>query len=111
MTLSNSSGARWPMQDKLGTMVDVLRQRVEDSPERQWLEIEGGESMTYAEVWELALRQAAGLEALGVERGATVATLMGKRLEGVSLWFACGAIGAVVVPINEALHGALLSHQ
>ena len=62
-----------------------------------------GERLTYAELDAGADRWAAALRGLGIARGDLVGVLAGNRREIVELYFACGRIGAALVPLNWRL--------
>ena len=63
----------------------------------------GGESLTYGEL-DTGVRQvAAGLLALGVQRGDRVAIYLDKRFETALASFGAPAAGAVFVPLNPLL--------
>src|SRR3954469_13612778 len=62
-----------------------------------------GQTRTYGELRERALRAANALRSLGVQKGDRIAVLLGNRLEWPELLFAIAAIGAVCVPVNVLL--------
>ncbi|HEX8243778.1 MAG TPA: AMP-binding protein [Longimicrobium sp.] len=62
-----------------------------------------GERLTYPELDAAADRWAALLRAHGVGRGDLVATLAGNRSELAAAFFACGRIGAALLPLNWRL--------
>jgi fatty-acyl-CoA synthase len=62
-----------------------------------------GERLTYPELDAAADRWAALLRAQGVGRGDVVATLAGNRSEMAAAFFACGRIGAALLPLNWRL--------
>ena len=62
-----------------------------------------GERLTYPELDAAADRWAALLRAQGVGRGDRVGALAGNRSELVAAFFACGRIGAALVPLNWRL--------
>jgi fatty-acyl-CoA synthase len=62
-----------------------------------------GERLTYPELDAAADRWAALLRAQGVGRGDRVATLAGNRSELAAAFFACGRVGAALVPLNWRL--------
>jgi fatty-acyl-CoA synthase len=62
-----------------------------------------GERLTYPELDAAADRWAALLRAQGVGRGDLVGTLAGNRSEVAAAFFACGRIGAALVPLNWRL--------
>jgi fatty-acyl-CoA synthase len=63
----------------------------------------------YAELDREASRWAAWLRAAGAARNARVATLAGSRIEMAALYFACGRVGAALVPLNWRLAAAELA--
>ncbi|HEU0052821.1 MAG TPA: AMP-binding protein [Longimicrobium sp.] len=62
-----------------------------------------GERLTYPELDAAADRWAAALRAKGIGRGDLVATLSGNRAEVAAAYFACGRIGAALLPLNWRL--------
>lgn len=62
-----------------------------------------GTRWTYAELDARAGRWAALLRGMGMGRGSLVAVLAGNRVETVELLFACGRIGAALLPLNWRL--------
>ncbi|MBV9109770.1 MAG: AMP-binding protein [Gemmatimonadetes bacterium] len=68
-----------------------------------------GERLTYPELDAAADRWAALLRARGIGRGDLVATLAGNRSEVVAAFFACGRIGAAMLPLNWRLAAAELA--
>ena len=67
-----------------------------------------GARVTYAELDAAAARAAGTLAALGIGPGARVAALAENRAELVELFFACGRLGAALVPLNWRLAPAEL---
>jgi fatty-acyl-CoA synthase len=67
-----------------------------------------GERLTYAELDAAADRWAGLLRARGIGRGAIVAALAGNRRELPELFFACGRVGAALLPLNWRLSPAEL---
>ena len=59
-----------------------------------------GRTLTYAELDDRAARAAAALAALGVVREDRVAILCRNRIEFFEILFACGKLGAILVPLN-----------
>ena len=92
------------------TLVDLLDRRLETDPDGPFLDC-CGELFTAAELDRASNRVANGLAELGVQRGSTVATILGNGSPAVLAWFASLKLGAVAVPVNTALKGALLHHQ
>jgi fatty-acyl-CoA synthase len=68
-----------------------------------------GERLTYAQFDAAADRWAGVLRARGIGRGGIVAVLAGNRAEVPALFFACGRIGAALLPLNWRLSAAELA--
>jgi fatty-acyl-CoA synthase len=68
-----------------------------------------GERWTYAQFDAAADRWAGVLRAQGIGRGGIVAVLAGNRREVAELFFACGRIGAALLPLNWRLSAAELA--
>ncbi|MDQ2744369.1 MAG: AMP-binding protein, partial [Chloroflexota bacterium] len=66
---------------------------------------------SYADLRRRALQVAAGLVGVGVRRGDRVTALMHSGIEMVDLFFACGRLGAILVPLNWRLSATELSHM
>ncbi|MGQ0814807.1 MAG: class I adenylate-forming enzyme family protein [Gemmatimonadota bacterium] len=64
--------------------------------------------LTYGELDARADRAAAALQSLGIRKGDRVGALSNNRLELIELFFACGRIGAALVPFNWRLAAAEL---
>lgn len=67
-----------------------------------------GSRYTYSELDARAQRAAAALHMLGVRRGDRVGALASNRVELIDLFYACGRIGAALVPFNWRLAPAEL---
>jgi fatty-acyl-CoA synthase len=65
--------------------------------------------LSYAELDAGADRWAGALHALGTRPGGIVAVLAGNRREVVELFFACGRVGAALLPLNWRLSPAELA--
>ena len=68
-----------------------------------------GARLSYAELDRRVARRTATLRAFGVERGGLVGVLAGNRAETVELFFACGRVGAALLPLNWRLSAAELA--
>lgn len=90
--------ARW---QTVGELIKDLARRL---PDRIGFEIVG-RTMTYGELDAVSDRVAAGLVALGVDKGDRVAGLMFNRSEQLFLWGGAAKIGAIWVPLNPGLVG------
>ncbi len=84
---------------------DWLSRRRLYTPQRVAVVDDGdGESYRYGELDARALRVAHHLqETLDVQPGDRVACLSSNRVEYLDLYFACGKLGAVLVPLNLRL--------
>jgi len=88
----------------------ILRRQAERLGDRNFLSI-CGRSVSFAEMDRLTNRLANGLRELGVGRFDRVAILLPNCLEFVAVWFAASKLGAIEVPSNPELKGALLLHN
>jgi acyl-CoA synthetase (AMP-forming)/AMP-acid ligase II len=70
----------------------------------------GACSYTYADLEQRARRHAAGLQALGIERGARIAVLAAPRAESVIALLAHYQTGLVHVPINTRYRATEVAH-
>jgi acyl-CoA synthetase (AMP-forming)/AMP-acid ligase II len=87
--------------DRPASLVELLRASVERDPQAiAVLEVTGGASLTYGELWERASRVAGGLGAAGVERGARAALRLPNGIDWVLAFWGAQLLGAVVVPVN-----------
>ena len=84
-------------------VVEMLRDTVERYPERTAIVELGGDSVTYAELWDRAREIAGGLRAKGVEQGDRVALQIGNGLDWALAFWGAHLAGAVVVPLNTRL--------
>ncbi|WP_235620602.1 AMP-binding protein [Mycolicibacter sinensis] len=91
-------------------MTSVLSRALEQTPDKVYLDF-SGETYTYSQVWELALRRAAGLIELGVGPRHTVVCILDNNIDAIVSWLASNFLAAVWVPINTALKGEYLRHQ
>jgi crotonobetaine/carnitine-CoA ligase len=92
------------------TLPGLLDERLGADPDGAFLDV-GGTMFTAAAIDAAAGRVAGALAALGVGRGSTVATICENGPAAVLSWFAILRLGAIYVPVNTALKGALLRHQ
>jgi len=80
-----------------------------DAPPTAGLEI-GGRRLSYAEIDDLSNQVAAGLLAIGTQKGDRVCSSMFSCMEGLLLWFGTVKIGAIWVPLNVGLIGEDLAY-
>jgi crotonobetaine/carnitine-CoA ligase len=79
------------------------------APDRFALRFTDGE-LTYAELDDLANRTANGLAAAGIVKGAQVGMMMDNGPDFIVALYALARLGAICVPFNTALFGAMLSY-
>jgi crotonobetaine/carnitine-CoA ligase len=96
--------ARW-------SLPAALAEHAARQPEALWVTTTEGETLTFGQAAADAAKVAGWLEALGVERGATVAVMMGSTLDFIRVWLGLQYRGAVGVLLNTELSGAFLEHQ
>jgi crotonobetaine/carnitine-CoA ligase len=89
------------------TLGRILRRQAEAVPDAPYL-LSGDRVWSYARVNELANAHAAGLRALGVGQGDTVAFLMKSGVEFALATFAAMKLGAIWVPNNVDYKGEWL---
>ena len=92
------------------TIPELLFARLESDPHSDYLDV-CGDTVSAAEVLEVAARLASSLRTLGVVQGDRVATLIENSIEGVFAWWGIILSGAIAVPINTAYKGDYLRHQ
>src|SRR6267378_3887487 len=69
-----------------------------------------GTRLSYAELYDDALRWAGALRRVGVEAGTHVATMLPNTFDGHRTMLALGWLRAVEVPINTAFTGSMLRY-
>jgi malonyl-CoA/methylmalonyl-CoA synthetase len=80
------------------------------SPDKPAIRLEGGRSLTYAELFGAADRLAAGLHARGLRHGDRVAFFLGNSAEFVTAYLAVIRLGGVMVPLNLAYRRREIAH-
>jgi fatty-acyl-CoA synthase len=91
-------------------LVDITAKRAVLTPNRIAFEDAiSGRTLTYAELDDRASRCAAVLASFGVGREDRVAILCRNRIEFFEILFACGKLGAILVPLNWRSPAAELS--
>ena len=92
------------------TIPELLFARLESDPHSDYLDV-CGDTVSAADVHDVAARLASSLRTLGVVQGDRVATLIENSIEGVFAWWGIILSGAIAVPINTAYKGDYLRHQ
>lgn len=92
------------------TVTGVLARAAAQWGDQPYLDFHG-EQFSFRAIDEASNRLAAGLAALGVGKGDSVATILDNGPDAVLAWFAINKLGAVSVPVNTAYKGEFLRHQ
>ena len=82
---------------------DLLAERVDSTPSREFVVDEHGRRVTFAELHALALSTAAALRAQGVQAGDVVSWQLPSTVESMALALALSRLGAVQNPIIPML--------
>lgn len=90
---------------------DRLSELSRQAPEAPCISFQAGETHSRSEVLCVAKAVAGGLRARGVTPGDRVGTMVGNRVEFVATWLACLRLGAILVPLNVAMQGDILTHM
>jgi malonyl-CoA/methylmalonyl-CoA synthetase len=93
-----------------GTLPALFAAGRPEDPDTVFLEIPGGDDLTYGETWERAGRLANGLRAAGVGPGDRVALQIEKSPEAILTYLACVRAGAVLLPMNPAYTDEEVEH-
>ena len=91
-------------------LASLLRGKARKNGDRVALRFQDRE-LSYAELDRETDRVAAGLAALGIQRGDPVAALLFNTPEFLTLWFGTAKLGAVLVPLNTGLKGDILRYE
>ena len=106
--------AQTGQQPELSVTERLLSRLLEDRAtrygDRVFLNFKGERTITYRELDETANRFANGLRALGLDKDKKIAVLMQNCPDYLHVLFGAAKIGAVIVPINTAYKGRLLSY-
>ena len=92
------------------TIPELLLRRLDEDPDGQYLDV-CGDTVSAADVVDVASRLANSLRLMGVAPGDRVATLIENSIEAVHAWWGIILAGAIAVPINTAYKGEYLRHQ
>jgi len=91
------------------TLPQVLRKRAERHGDKAWI-VTDRRSFTYGEMDRQSDRLARGLAGLGIAGGDTVLIMLPNAVEIILVWCALAKLGAIEVPVNTHLRGAVLAH-
>jgi len=88
----------------------IVKARAEQEPDRLLMEeVETGQCLSYSEFHQSALRWAGALDALGVSRDDTVATMFPASVAAYQVWFGISWLRAIEVPLNNEYLGPMLA--
>lgn len=83
------------------TVFDIAARRAELTPDKTaFIEMESGRRLTYGDLNDRACRFAAWLQGKGIGAGDRVAILCLNSANFFEILFACGKLGAILVPLN-----------
>lgn len=102
------------MARNLLIIADLVAQRAEDLPDCDVLTFENEgtcETRTYRQLWDNGQRIAAGLAALGLQKGDRFALLIQNHPEFVETMIASAILGTVFVPIDPRTRGQKLAYM
>ena len=85
-------------------LFDALTDRTD--PDRTFLDVGGGRTWSYGEVYDLAARMATVLRRQGAVEGAGLMVQVGKSPEAVALYLAALRVGATYIPLNPSYTAA-----
>ena len=91
------------------TLHQVLSRRVERHGNARWI-VGEERSWSYRDIDALSARIANGLASHGIGKGDTVLVMVPDCVEFIAVWCGLAKLGAVQVPLNTHLRGAVLSH-
>jgi len=97
--------------DGLATPVRyVLERNARERPDEQFVQFENGDTWTRVQGLQAAHAAARVLRAAGVRRGDRVAVFLPNGEDFLRAWWGICFLGAVIVPVNLALRGAVLEN-
>ena len=82
------------------SIVHVLHDHAQNTPELEAFVEVGGERLTYGELWDRAARVAGGMRAQGVRAGDRIAVHMPNGVPWALAFYGAMLAGAIAVPIN-----------
>ena len=90
---------------------EVLAEQAHAQPDRHWIEMAEGDTLTFGQADVDVSRMAGFLAGLGVKPGEMVAVFLPSSMDFVRVWLGLGRVGAVAVLLNTELTGGFLRHQ
>ena len=90
--------------------IEFLRRRVESQPDKPFMILDKGVTITFGEAYKTISQIAANLQKMGVEKGDRVALMLNNIPPYIFTHYACLAIGATVVQVNPLYTEPELKH-
>ncbi|WP_281017747.1 MULTISPECIES: AMP-binding protein [unclassified Minwuia] len=100
---------RIPSRDQV-VVRDLVERWNREAPEKVFAVLDDGSTWTYAELRDLVIQTALGLQQQGVKQGDHVIVWLPNTPANVRIFLALNYIGAVYVGINTSYRGNLLAH-
>jgi crotonobetaine/carnitine-CoA ligase len=88
----------------------ILERRAAETPDKPFL-LTRQRSLTYGETNAACNRLANGFAGQGVRKGDRVLVMMPSGIDYILVWQALCKLGALMVPVNDAYQGRMLSNQ
>jgi crotonobetaine/carnitine-CoA ligase len=88
----------------------LIARNAERAPDRTFIDVVGGGSVTRREFHLEALRWASALEALGVGDGQIIATMLPVSVDAITAWLGAGWLRAQTVLTSTAHRGRMLAY-
>lgn len=98
-------------QSSRWTLADVLAWQARDKPEKTFVELVDGPTLSFQQAFDWSGQVASHFENLGVRSGDSVIVMLPNDLDFIAVWLGLARLGAVAVLLNTELIGAFLAHQ
>ena len=98
-------------QSSRWTLADVLAWQADDKPEKTFVELVDGPTLSFRHALDWSGQVASHFENLGVRAGDSVIVMLPNDLDFIAVWLGLARLGAVAVLLNTELIGAFLAHQ
>lgn len=104
--------SEWYLKEDLETWVlpEILRQRAEEHPDRDFLKFGSGKWISYGAINKKSNQIANALRKRGLQHGESVSVMLPNCEEFLPVWFGILKAGGVMSSINTAYKGDFLAH-
>jgi crotonobetaine/carnitine-CoA ligase len=92
-------------------LTELLRQRAEDEPDAIAIQEVTGRTLTWAQAFEDSLCWAEALRRVGLDAGATVASMLPNCADAYFCWLGVARLSAIEAPINTSYKGRMLEYM